>query len=118
MKLGDIIVIIIVIIVAGILLIIPLTSDSDNLSAKIICGANEQYMNLSHDTEMELANNGYHLTIVIVDETIQVIESDCPDGTCKTMGIINNAGQFIACVPAGVYIEIISEGSYSDGIAG
>lgn len=119
MKKGDIIVITLTIVTAVMLMITFVAkSKSDNLSVKIVYGDTLISQNLPYDGKFEIENNGYHLVIVIEGETVYVQDSDCPDGTCLTMGKIKRSGQFIACVPAGVYIELESKGSYQHEIAG
>ena len=47
-----------------------------------------------------------HNTVLIQDDTIAVIDTDCPDAICKQTGTISKAGEIIACLPHKLIIEI------------
>ena len=44
--------------------------------------------------------------IEIKEQSISVIEADCPDGTCRRMGTAQKSGDTIACLPHKLLIEI------------
>ena len=45
-------------------------------------------------------------TILIEDETIRVLEADCPDKICVKTGRLSKAGETAACLPHKLLIEI------------
>ncbi len=59
--------------------------------------------------------SGHTVMIRIADGHAAVTESTCPDGVCIRTGVIERTGTAIACVPAGVLIEI--EGGVTDADA-
>lgn len=119
MKKGDIIIIVLTIVTAIILIVIfTAKSTNENLSVRISYGDILFTQDLPYKGIFDIENNGYHLIIVIDGETVYVQKSNCPDGRCLQMGRIKKSGQFIACVPAGVYIEVESKGSHQHEIAG
>ena len=117
---GDIIVIAATVILAVILLIVPIVSNDNDAIIKIINNGAEYYYDLQNDDIIEIFSNGYQLKVVIENGTVYVSESECPDGICLAMNKISKRGQFIACVPAGVYIEAVAKSGdlYDNTIAG
>ncbi len=51
--------------------------------------------------------NGYNI-VYIHDGGAQVIEADCNDKVCVDMGLIENDGEIIACLPHKMYVKIVS----------
>jgi hypothetical protein len=45
-------------------------------------------------------------TILVKDNTIQVLEADCNDELCVQQGIISNVGENLICLPHELIIEI------------
>lgn len=45
-------------------------------------------------------------TIVVENESIAIIDSDCPDHICEEFGFKNKVGDIIVCLPHQLYIEI------------
>ncbi|MCD6587763.1 MAG: NusG domain II-containing protein [Candidatus Fermentibacteraceae bacterium] len=58
-----------------------------------------------------------HLTIEISDGRAAITRSDCPSQQCVQTGYINQTGQMSACVPNGVWIEIIGAEKITDSIS-
>jgi hypothetical protein len=45
-------------------------------------------------------------TILIKDDTIQIVDADCKDSLCVNQGIASKVGQSIICLPHKLIIEI------------
>ncbi len=69
------------------------------------------------DHTIALDSHGYHLTLAVSADGVQVTSSDCPDHTCMKTGKITRAGNAIVCVPAHVRVDLVGGEGY-DGIAG
>lgn len=50
---------------------------------------------------------GYNI-IEIKDNSVAIIESDCPDKTCIKSGFITKPGQLLVCLPHKLMVEIKS----------
>lgn len=50
--------------------------------------------------------DGHRNKIIIKDDTIRMIEADCPDSLCIYQGEIKRVGQSLVCLPNKVMIEI------------
>lgn len=59
------------------------------------------------DTFTIQTNSGYN-TVVVKDQTIGIVEADCPDKICIQEGFIRNPGETTVCLPHKVMIEIRS----------
>lgn len=59
------------------------------------------------DTFTIQTNSGYN-TVVVQDQTIGIVEADCPDKICIQEGFIRNPGETTVCLPHKVMIEIRS----------
>ena len=58
----------------------------------------EEYVDISID--------GHKNKILIEDDTIRMIDADCPDSLCIYQGKISRVGQSLVCLPNKVMIEI------------
>lgn len=56
--------------------------------------------------------DGHENKIIIKDDTIKMIDADCPDSLCIYQGKVNKVGQSLVCLPNKVMIEI--KGSFVD----
>lgn len=56
--------------------------------------------------------DGHENKIMIKDDTIKMIDADCPDSLCIYQGKISRVGQSLVCLPNKVMIEI--KGSFVD----
>ncbi len=72
-------------------------------------GETEKHFSLSEDRVVAIENNGYLLTVEIRDGRAAVISSDCPDQVCVHTGFISKSGQAVACIPAGVILQITGD---------
>ena len=50
--------------------------------------------------------DGHENKIVIKDDTVKMIDADCPDSLCIYQGKISKVGQSLVCLPNKVMIEI------------
>lgn len=55
---------------------------------------------------IEINSEGHINKIVIRDNTISMIDADCPDLLCVYQGNISKVGQSIVCLPNKVMVEI------------
>jgi hypothetical protein len=66
-------------------------------------------INLSeHSGEEEFnikTENGYNL-IKIKDQSVAIIEADCPDKICERPGFISKPGQSLVCLPHKLMVEV------------
>ncbi|WP_297712971.1 NusG domain II-containing protein [Clostridium sp.] len=56
--------------------------------------------------------DGHENKIMIKDDTIKMIDADCPDSLCIYQGKISRVGQSLVCLPNKVMVEI--KGSFVD----
>ncbi len=61
-------------------------------------------------------NDGIVLAVTIADGRVCVSESTCPDHTCVRSGWLSKNGQVAACVPAGVYVQVVGCNGEVDGV--
>lgn len=61
-------------------------------------------------------NHGIVLTVTIAEGRVCVSESTCPDHVCVRSGWLSKNGQVAACVPAGVYVQVVGGNSEVDGV--
>lgn len=55
---------------------------------------------------IEINLGGHENIILIKDDTIKMIDADCPDSLCIYQGKISKVGQSLVCLPNKVMIEI------------
>lgn len=73
---------------------------------------------LSEEREVVLTSNGTTLKIMIADGYAKVLESDCPDQLCVSIGSVSKDGETIVCAPAGISITVKGDEGNVDFIAG
>ncbi len=119
-KLGDIVVIAIVLIVAAALFVFGFFMRSDKSVLLVSYGDNEDHYDLSVDNVFTVENNGHTLVIEIKEGKAYVVSSTCDGQDCVNMGKIPSAHTTIACLPARVFLKIISDnvGEGYDGVVG
>ena len=54
-------------------------------------------------------DHGYNL-VVVKDDTIGIVEADCPDKICISEGFISRPGATVVCLPHKILIEVKSAG--------
>ena len=91
------------------LLLIGLTRQSENLVAKIYVQNNlVKSIDLSHneDSEFIIQGTNGNVKIAIKDNSIGVVESECPHKDCVHTGFIKESNHPIICAYNEVYIII------------
>lgn len=68
---------------------------------------------LGEDREFDLETTYGSNHIVIRDGSVSVTGSDCDGGDCMRMGAVDEAGEWIVCLPH--HLEIKIEGNTGDG---
>ena len=118
-KTGDIIIIAVIVAAAGIMSAVYAFGDARESAADtavIVTPDGISEYPLGADMTAEISAGEYKLTVVISGGEIYVSDSDCPDGTCMSMGRISRGGETIICLPARVMITVKSAGSREGGI--
>lgn len=60
-------------------------------------------------------DDGYNL-VVVKDDTIGIVEADCPDKICISEGFVSRPGATVVCLPHKLLIEVKSAGGDPDVI--
>ena len=63
-------------------------------------------VDLSKDETFVIDIEGHSNVIKVNNNSIAIVEADCPDKICVKSGAISNVGEVIACVPHKILIEI------------
>ena len=71
-------------------------------------GSKIQEISLYENTEI-LIENSYTNRVMVKDEKVAIVESDCPGMDCVHSGWINGKGRSIVCLPNRVEIRIEGE---------
>ena len=101
------------------LFLVPLLRGGGQTAVVRVDGEIIARLPLDRDAELQIENNGYHLTVTVKDGAVFVSETDCPDRVCLNTGKIEKKGAAIVCVPAGVSVTIGEGGSDdADFVAG
>lgn len=92
---------------------ILVASDYDIVYAKITI-AGELYKEIPltgqvKQTELIIDTGRGINKAVIENESITIIEADCPDEICTQTGFISKPGQSITCLPHKLHIEIVGK---------
>lgn len=75
------------------------------------------FFSMTESRELTVVGNaGIVLTVTIAEGRVCVSESTCPDHVCVRSGWLSKNGQVAACVPAGVYVQVVSGNSEVDGV--
>ncbi len=115
-RFGDIVVILAVLVTAGILFAFSFLPKEAGVYLSVTSDAGEATYSLAENRTLTLESGGHTLCIVIENQTAHVSSSDCPDKTCLHQGEISAAGETVICVPSGVVLKILGEGSHEDDI--
>lgn len=70
------------------------------LYKKILLSAHKGYEEFKVQTE-----EGYNI-VIVKDNTIAIIEADCPDKVCIKPGFISRPGESLVCLPHKVMVEV------------
>ena len=71
-------------------------------------GSKVQEISLYEDTEI-LIENSYTNKVMVKDEKVAIVESDCPGMDCVHSGWIGGKGRSLVCLPNRVEIRIEGE---------
>lgn len=85
-------------------------SAPDAAYVRISCDGQVSVYALSEPRTLDLCSNGYHLSVAITADGVQVTDADCPDRVCVHTGRIATAGSAVVCVPARVSVSLVSDG--------
>ncbi|MBN2247849.1 MAG: NusG domain II-containing protein [Coriobacteriia bacterium] len=94
------------------LLVWPLAAaraDSQGGQAYITGPGGRSVISLSRDAEYRIDGAMGEVVVRVVDGSVRVHESGCPDQTCVRTGAVSSAGSVIACVPNRVVIRVGGE---------
>ena len=108
---GDIIVISFVTMLAvliGVLFVKTTGTDKGEIVAIYQDGNKIQEISLYENTEV-LIENRYTNRLVVKDEKVAIVESDCPGMDCVHSGRISGRGRSLVCLPNRVEIRIEGE---------
>lgn len=108
---GDMVIISIVIILAMITAIIFFMAAGNQTDGTVIIyqdGKKIKELSLQKDTEV-IIENRYINKVVIKDQQVAIVESDCPGMDCVHSGYIAHTGRSIVCLPNGVEIRIVKD---------
>ena len=116
---GDLVVYAVVTLLALLsLAVYRLPADTAAANARITAEGTTTVYPLSVPRTLQVTGNGHTLTVRIAEGVVTVTDSDCPDRVCVHTGAVSAAGQVIACVPAGILIEITGGDADADIIIG
>ena len=108
---GDIIVISFVTMLAvliGVLFVKTTGTDKGEIVAIYQDGNKIQEISLYENTEV-LIENRYTNRLVVKDEKVAIVESDCPGMDCVHSGRISGKGRSLVCLPNRVEIRVEGE---------
>ncbi len=92
------------------------SSRSNSYFATVTTDSGVLSLDLTDDGTYYFTSGGYEYTVEVADGTAWVSNSDCPDGTCVSMGKIGKErGSAIVCVPGG--FSIVCDGASESGNA-
>ena len=115
-RFGDTVVILAVLLTAGVLFAFSFLPKEAGAYLSVSSDAGEVTYSLSEDRAFTLQSGGYTLSVVIENQKAYVASSNCPDKTCLHQGKISSVGDTVICVPSGVVLKIMGEGSREDDI--
>ena len=108
---GDAVVIFVCIMLAvliGVLFVRTTGTDKGETVAIYQDGNKIQEISLHENTEI-LIENSYTNKLVVKDEKVAIVESDCPGMDCVHSGWIDGKGRSLVCLPNRVEIRIEGE---------
>ena len=115
----DLFVIVFFLLVSILLLSFKLLPKGEKTIIEITAEGEKQVFDTAQKRTLRVEASGYCLTVEIRAGKVRVSQADCPDRTCYKTGWIHRPGEAIACIPAGVLIEIKGEGASAyDAVSG
>ena len=115
-RFGDTVVILAVLFAAGVLFFFSLFPGEAGAYLSVASDVGEETYLLSEDRSLTITSGGHTLCIVIENQKAYVASSNCPDKTCLHQGKISSVGDTVICVPSGVVLKIVGEGSRENDI--
>ncbi|MCK5130851.1 MAG: NusG domain II-containing protein [Candidatus Sabulitectum sp.] len=112
-KLGDATLIIVIFAIALIWSRCNRERNTEPESLRIVTANTDDTLSLFRDTLIAME----HLTIEIKNESAAITHSDCPTQQCVRTGSITTPGQMSACMPNGIWIEILGSEKTTDVIS-
>lgn len=117
------VVIILALIISSVMMMIVKTSDNiSDLQVEVRKGGKTVYTAELNDVDTACkvcVDTEYSIELLIENDGVSVVHSDCSDKVCVNTGKISRTGQTIVCLPARVAIEIKSSvGSEKDVLDG
>lgn len=115
MRKTDILLVVVILLIGVILLVLWLTRLTPGSYAEVtilqdLTGeAVVETVDLSKDQIIHLDNTPIPVTLQVEDGRIRFIESVCPDHLCENMGWLENENEEAICLPAGVWVRIVTE---------
>ncbi len=114
MKRNDLYIIVGVLIVAGALYLLNQyrigQMDTKRIVAEIYVDG-EIYESIPINNEKEVTiDTKYGINVInIHDNGVEMTKANCPDHLCEKVGLIDQVGNRIVCLPNRVYVEIVGE---------
>ena len=91
---------------AGLLLLLRPWNQGAKAVVSLADGS-QQTISLSADGRYDLdGNGGITAHLVVEDNSIRFVESECPDHRCEGFGRLSREGDWAACLPAGISVVI------------
>lgn len=114
---NDIILIVSIILIAVTgLILFNVLSKKENIVALVYCDENlVEEIDINSNNEYIIKGKLSDVKIIVEDNSIFILESECSDQICVHQGKINKAGQTITCLPNKVYIKLVGSEEGVDG---
>ena len=63
-------------------------------------------IDLTQDQRYDFESKGYGIHLVVEQESIRFVESECPDHLCEGFGRLSHSDEMATCLPAGVSVVV------------
>ncbi len=112
-KSGDILLVAVIFVIALLWSQCDDEKNTEPQSLRIVTAHTDDTISLFRDTVITLER----VTIEVNNEQAAITGSDCCTQQCVRTGYISNAGQMSACMPNGIWIEILGSEKETDAIS-